>query len=123
MKLIEQLARIHPELTENNAADIINRSLPLMHAIAPKDELETMLAVQMVGVVHHLSIKAMARAATPNQPHNVETQNYTNVNKISRTFIAQLEALNKHRGKGQQKMTVEHVHVNQGGQALIGNVD
>jgi hypothetical protein len=34
-----------------------------------------------------------------------------------------MESLNRHRGKGQQKMTVEHVHINSGGQAIIGNVN
>ena len=33
-----------------------------------------------------------------------------------------LEALNRHRGKGQQKVTVEHVHVHSGGQAIVGTV-
>ena len=33
-----------------------------------------------------------------------------------------LEALNRHRGKGQQKVTVEHVHVHSGGQAVVGVV-
>ncbi len=33
-----------------------------------------------------------------------------------------MEALNRHRGKGQQKMTVEHIHVGEGGQAIVGNV-
>jgi hypothetical protein len=28
----------------------------------------------------------------------------------------------RHRGKGQQKGTVEHVHVHNGGQAIVGNV-
>ena len=32
------------------------------------------------------------------------------------------EALNRHRGKGQQKVTVEHVHVHAGGQAIVGAV-
>jgi hypothetical protein len=32
-----------------------------------------------------------------------------------------LDALNRHRGKGQQKVTVEHVH--EGGQAIVGNVE
>jgi predicted Kef-type K+ transport protein len=32
-------------------------------------------------------------------------------NKLSRTYAALLDALNRHRGKGQQKVTVEHVHV------------
>ncbi|MCH9049182.1 MAG: hypothetical protein IH836_09675 [Proteobacteria bacterium] len=44
-------------------------------------------------------------------------------NQFSRTFTAQLDALNKHRGKGQQKVTVEHVHVNQGGKAIVGNIN
>jgi hypothetical protein len=34
-----------------------------------------------------------------------------------------LEALNRHRGKGQQKVTVEHVYVHKGGQAIGGNVE
>ena len=34
-----------------------------------------------------------------------------------------LDALNKHRGKGQQKVTVEHVHVHQGGQAVVGTIE
>ena len=33
------------------------------------------------------------------------------------------KALNRHRGKGQQKVTVEHVHVHEGGQAIVGNVE
>jgi hypothetical protein len=31
--------------------------------------------------------------------------------------------LNRHRGKGQQRVTVEHVHVHAGGQAVVGNVE
>ena len=34
-----------------------------------------------------------------------------------------LDALNRHRGKGQQKVTVEHVHVHAGGQAVVGVVE
>jgi hypothetical protein len=44
-------------------------------------------------------------------------------NKLSRTYATLLESLNKHRGKGQQKVTVEHVHVHQGGQAIVGHVE
>jgi hypothetical protein len=39
-----------------------------------------------------------------------------------RTFTAQVEALQRYRGKGQQKVTVEHVNVNAGGQAIVGAV-
>jgi len=49
--------------------------------------------------------------------------NLNSANKLSRTYSTLVEALNRHRGKGQQKMTVEHVHVYEGGQAIVGNVD
>lgn len=34
-----------------------------------------------------------------------------------------VDTLNKYRGKGQQKMTVEHVHVHAGGQAIVGSIE
>jgi hypothetical protein len=38
-----------------------------------------------------------------------------------RVFNEQLEVMQKLKGKtGQQKVTVEHVHVNEGGQAIVG---
>ncbi len=48
--------------------------------------------------------------------------NLKHATKLTRTYAAQMEALNKYRGKGQQKMTVEHVHVHDGGQAIVGPV-
>jgi hypothetical protein len=44
-------------------------------------------------------------------------------NKLSRTYTSRLEALNRHRGKGQQMVTVEHVHVQSGGRAIVGAVE
>ena len=42
--------------------------------------------------------------------------------KFLRIFAAQTEALQRYRGKGQQKVTIEHVHVHTGGQAIVGSV-
>ena len=50
-------------------------------------------------------------------------ENLNQANKLSRTYAALVESLNRHRGKGQQKVTVEHVHVHEGGQAIVGNVE
>jgi hypothetical protein len=36
---------------------------------------------------------------------------------------AQVEALKRYRSGGEQKMTVQHVHVAEGGQAIVGNVN
>ncbi len=40
-------------------------------------------------------------------------------NKLARTFSAQVEALKRYRTGGEQKVTVEHVTVNEGGQAVF----
>jgi hypothetical protein len=42
--------------------------------------------------------------------------------EFARGHTTLLEALNRHRGKGQQKVTVEHVHVYSGGHAIVGSV-
>ena len=34
-----------------------------------------------------------------------------------------MEALKRYRSGGEQKMTVQHVHVAEGGQAIVGNVN
>lgn len=40
-----------------------------------------------------------------------------------RLFLEQVEAIQKLKGKAaQQKVTVEHVHLHQGGQAILGAV-
>jgi hypothetical protein len=43
-------------------------------------------------------------------------------NKLARTVAAQLEALKRYRTTREQKVTVEHVTVNDGGKAIVGNV-
>jgi hypothetical protein len=40
-----------------------------------------------------------------------------------RTFTSQMETLKKYRTGGQQKMIVKHIHVNQGGQAIVGSIN
>lgn len=43
--------------------------------------------------------------------------------KLMNLYLQQVAALDKHRGKGQQKVTVEHVHVAAGGQAIVGMIE
>src|SRR5215207_2796620 len=43
-------------------------------------------------------------------------------NKLTRTFTTQVEALKRYRTGGEQRVTVQHVNVNEGGQAIVGNV-
>ncbi|MDH3582031.1 MAG: hypothetical protein OEM91_15580 [Hyphomicrobiales bacterium] len=92
-----------------------------MEGIAPRDELEGMLAVQMLAC-HNAAMECHRRAMNPEATIESRNYNLTQANRLSRTYTALLEALNRHRGKGQQKMTVEHVHVHEGGQAIVGSV-
>ena len=98
-----------------------NIVLAALHEIAPKNVLETMLAVQMIGT-HNLAMDFMGRALIPEQSVEGVNDNVTRATKLTRTFAAQLEAFNRLRGKGQQNVTVKHVHINEGGQAIVGNV-
>ena len=84
--------------------------------------MEAMLAAQMVAT-HTMIMDCSKRALLQTQTFEGKNMNLNQVNKLMRTYTTQMEALNKHRGKGQQKMTVEHVHVGEGGQAIIGSVE
>jgi len=43
-------------------------------------------------------------------------------NKLTRTFAMQMEALKHYRSGAGQKVTLQHVSVAEGGQAIVGNV-
>ena len=96
-------------------------TLHALMGIAPNDEIEGMLAAQLIAC-HHASMECYGRAMLPQQPFEGRRENLSQANKLSRTYATLLEALNRHRGKGQQRVTVEHVHVHEGGQAIVGNV-
>jgi hypothetical protein len=53
----------------------------------------------------------------PNEAYDVRQ-----AGKLSRVYADLMLALDKHRGKGQQRVTVEHVHVHQGGKAIVGAI-
>jgi hypothetical protein len=90
--------------------------------IKPGDELEGMIAAQLVAC-HNASMECHRRAMIREQTFEGRRENLNQANKLSRTYAALLESLNRHRGKGAQKVTVEHVHVHEGGQAIVGNVE
>ena len=90
--------------------------------IGPRDELEGMIAAQLIAA-HSAAMECYRRAMISGQTLEGRRENLNQANKLSRTYVSLLEALNRHRGKGQQKVTVEHVHVHAGGQAMVGMVE
>ena len=105
---------------DTNIFEAVKHICTELKGIAPKDQIEGMLATQMIAT-HHQALNCFRIAA---ESKTIEMLNLAvnSANKLTRTYAAQMEALNRYRGKGQQKMTVEHVHINSGGQAIIGNV-
>ena len=98
----------------------LNFMLAVVKGLEPKDQLETMLGAQMAAV-HMATLNLadrLARVETIQQQDSAERA----FNKLARTFAMQMEALKRYRTGGQQKVTVEHVTVNEGGQAIVGSV-
>jgi len=98
----------------------INYLLSIVRGIEPRDPLETMLALQMAAV-HNATMtfaRRLAMVETIPQQDSAERA----LNKLARTFTTQIETLKRYRSTGEQKVTVQHVTVNDGGQAVIGQV-
>jgi hypothetical protein len=118
--LIRQLTNVG---SQGSTADEsgLNFMLAMVKGVEPRDQVEAMLAAQMAAV--HNATMTFARRL--NHVDNIPQQDSAEraFNKLARTFAAQVEALKRYRTGGQQKVTVEHVTVNAGGQAIVGNVE
>jgi hypothetical protein len=104
------------EIDEDGSAFIAS----IVRGIAPRDEIEAMLAMQMAAVHNATMTFADRLAHVENIPQQDSAERA--FNKLTRTFASQMEALRKYRTGGQQNVTVKHVTVNEGGQAVVGNV-
>src|ERR1700704_652038 len=98
----------------------VNFIVSLVKGIKPGDQIEAMLAAQMTAV-HIATMRFAARLA---KVENIPQQDSAEraFNKLARTFATQMEALKRYRTGGEQKVTVQHVNVGEGGQAIVGNV-
>jgi hypothetical protein len=96
-----------------------NFMLAVVKGIEPRDQIEAMLAAQMAAVHNATMTFARRLAHVDNIPQQDSAERA--FNKLARTFAAQVSALKDYRSRGEQKMTV--VHVAEGGQAIVGNVN
>jgi hypothetical protein len=99
----------------------INFLLSVVKGIEPRDQIEAMLALQMAAVHRATMTFARRLAHVENIPQQDSAERA--FNKLTRTFAAQVEALKRYRSGGEQTVTVQHVHVGEGGQAIVGNVN
>jgi hypothetical protein len=117
--LIKQLVNVGSPGSDPDESGT-NFMLSVVKGIEPRDQIEAMLAAQMAAVHNATMTFARRLAHVENVPQQDSAQNA--FNKLARTFAAQVEALKRYRSGGEQKMTVQHVHVAEGGQAIVGNV-
>jgi hypothetical protein len=119
MGLIGQLANAGSKGSEVDVGSV-NFMLSFIDGIKPRDQVEAMLAAQMAAV--HIATMTFARRLA--HVDNIQQQDSAEraFNKLMRTFTTQMEALKRYRTGGEQKVTVQHVTVAEGGQAIVGNV-
>jgi hypothetical protein len=99
----------------------LNFMLSVIKGVKPRDEVEALLAAQMAAV--HTAIMTFARRLGHVETIPQQDSAERAFNKLARTFAAQVEALKRYRSRGDQTVRVEHVTVNEGGQAIVGNVN
>jgi hypothetical protein len=99
----------------------INAALAMIEAAAPKDEIEGALAVQMAAT-HAAAMAVLARLDSRFADERRISAFGSAAARLMRAYAMQVEVLRRLRNGGQQYVRVEHVHVNDGGQAVVGNV-
>ncbi|NJO34418.1 MAG: hypothetical protein HC869_16115 [Rhodospirillales bacterium] len=95
----------HPSQPVSEVA--LNGALATINGIKPEDEVEAMLATQMVAT-NHVAMDLLRRYGQADYMHKAKAYGSLAAKFLS-TFTAQLEALQRYRGKGQQKIVVERV--------------
>ena len=98
-----------------------NAALALIEAAAPRNEIEGALAVQMA-CTHAAAMSVLARFRGGGGSEHRVVALATAAARLLRAYSVQVETLRRLRHGGDQYVRVEHVHVNDGGQAIVGNV-
>jgi hypothetical protein len=99
----------------------MNAALAMIEAAAPKDEIEGALAVQMA-CTHTAAMAVLAQLDVAFATEQRVAAFGSVAARLLKAYAMQVEVLRRLRNGGQQFVRVEHVQINDGGQAVIGNV-
>jgi hypothetical protein len=99
----------------------INAALAFIEGFAPRNEVEAALAVQMA-CTHSATMSVLGRLGPAAGTEDHVCRFAAAAARLLRAFTTQFEAYRRLRHGGDQHVLVEHVHINEGGQAVIGNV-
>ena len=117
--ILRQLVRA--SVSSKNPDEVnISFMLSMVKSIRPRDSIEAMLVAQMV------SVHVMAMRCAHHLAHADDLARHDSaaraLGRLARTFPAQIEALNRYRSHGEPAVTVQNVKVEDGGNAIVGNV-
>ena len=98
----------------------MNASLAFMEDCKPQGEVECALVLQMA-CTHAAAMAVLSRSGGHGTDRTIAAM-ASAAARLLRAYAAQVETRRRLRHGGSQVVRVEHVHVNEGGQALIGNV-
>jgi hypothetical protein len=117
--ILGQIYNLSPQKESPREVDV-NFARSIITGMEPRDQVETMLATQMAAV--HMATITYARRVNMADSLPLLESHERAMNRLARTFTAQIEALKRYRSKGEQRVYVERVDVREGGQAVVGNV-
>jgi hypothetical protein len=109
--LILGLGNALPGIHRPDRAAVANAAIAGLIDIKPSDAVEGMIAGQMIAA-HEAALNIYARAWNPNQSFELRSKYLVLADKAARTVAFLSEALDRHRGRGQQTVVVKHVTVN-----------
>ena len=99
----------------------LNFALSIVKGIEERGQVLAMLGAQMAAIHRHVMAYAglVCNAGNTEQRESAERA----LNRLTRTFVMQMEALQRYRNpEAENKVTVQNVSVQDGGQAIVGNV-
>ncbi len=105
-------------LLMESGSDALALALDAANSAGAKSSLEKMHLHQLA-VLHKTALDQMRRAAATTDP-DLQAMQYKTASRLIRDFQHGLTALTRLRGGGVP--IVQHVHVNEGGQAVVGTV-
>jgi hypothetical protein len=117
--ILRQLVRAS---VSGGSHDEVNLSfmISMVKSLKPRDSVEAMLVAQMVSV-HVMAMRCAQHLANAEDIARHDSAARA-LGRLTRTFPAQIEALNRYRSHGEPAVTVQNVSVADGGNAIVGNV-
>jgi hypothetical protein len=98
----------------------LNLMFSVLRGIHPRDQMEAMLGIQ-AAAIHWEIMSQLERVAGLTGTVQQEIP-IGSINGLARTYAKLMVTLKQYRTGGEQKVTVQHVSVNEGGQAIVANM-